>query len=313
MMSGVLVLGTGQVGTFVTRAIVEEGISVIAADLAPMPGYFARFGHDRSAKLVKADILDFDSVSTLMRVHAVDSVVLTASLIGKACDLDVERAWTVNVHGARVVAQAAVSTGVKRLVFVSSLAVYGRPTVDRITENASVRPLSEYGRTKLAAENVITSFRDDGLDVVILRPCGIYGPLRLGTGSHSARFIQTVLMRTMNGDEFAIKAADNTADEYLYAKDVGRAIALSALQENNSREFVFNVGAGRKTTAEDLRSALQQVVPNARITIEIVSSGHGPPMAPLEASRISQVFGFEPRYNLIEGLSDYIKEARLLS
>src|SRR5713101_2626759 len=206
-MQRVLVLGAGQVGTFAARAIAEQGVSIVAADLAPTPGYFARFGPVADAELVTADICDFDAITALIRTYTVDAIVLCAGLVGEACARDAQRAWEMNVHGARQVAQSALCTGVERLIFISSLAVYGRPAVDRICETVPLQPQSEYGRTKAAAEGILASFRDKGLDVRILRPCGTYGPLRLGMGSQSARFMESVLLCAVNRRELTIQAS----------------------------------------------------------------------------------------------------------
>lgn len=311
-MEGVLVLGAGQVGTFAARALATEGVPVIAADLAPALGYFARFGPPagRAAELVTVNIQDAEAIRALIKAHAVDALVLCAGPVGSACDLDPQKAWEINVDATRQVAETALYARMKRLVFISTLAVYGRPAVDSIAETVPVHPQFEYGRTKAAAENALLPFRDEGLDIRILRPCGVYGPLRIGLGSHSARFIESVLLHAVMRGEVTIQASHTTADEYLYVKDLGRAITLATLRDTNSPEFVFNVGLGRRTTAQELCLALRQVVPGVRVTIESMDEDQSRPMAPLNVSRIRDVFGFEPRYGLVEGLTDYFQIAR---
>jgi nucleoside-diphosphate-sugar epimerase len=285
-MRNVLILGAGQVGTFACRSIADEGGTVVAADLAPAPGYFARFGPTGSAALIRGDIRNAAEIDALIQTYAVEAIVLCAGAVGVACERDADAAWQVNVDGTRQVAQAALRNGVRR----------------------HIDPQSEYGRTKAAAEKELCSFRKEGLDVRILRPCGIYGPLRLGTGSHSARFVEAVLFGAVNDRVVTIEASPTTSDEYLYVKDLGRAIALATLRDTDSPEFVFNVGSGSKTTAEDLRSALQQVVPGARVASKIAANGADEPMPPLDVSRIKKTFGFAPRYGLVEGLGDYLQE-----
>src|SRR5262249_6737713 len=145
-------LGAGQVGTFAARALAEEGATVVAADLDPAPGYFARFGPAEQAELVTADIRDTEAVRTIVEDPAVDTVVRCAGLVREACARDPQKAWEVNVDGAEHIAQTSLRTGVGRLVYLSSFAVYGQPGGARVPESAPLCPRSEYGRTKVAAE-----------------------------------------------------------------------------------------------------------------------------------------------------------------
>jgi nucleoside-diphosphate-sugar epimerase len=98
----------------------------------------------------------------------------------------------VNVGGARVVAEVAASTGIERIVFTSSVAVYGLdkgcPSEDREPE-----PFNEYGRTKLAAERVLQTWvqGDPARTLFIVRPCVIFGERNRGNVYSLARQIAT--------------------------------------------------------------------------------------------------------------------------
>ena len=301
----VLILGGGQVGTFSARAIDEDGGSVITADAEPMPEYFARFGPRSAAALVRADICNYQALSALLERAAADVIVLAAGVTHAGCARDARTAWRVNVDGARTVARAALDHGVKRLVFVSSFDVYGRPHVDNLPESLPLSTRSVYGRTKVAAETVLCSLRSRGLDVRILRPCGLYGPVRAGGGSRSARLVTLLLLYAKNEQPLTIEAEGTLPDEYLYIKDLARAVARAALCERPLEHAVFNVGSGRTTTIEDLCSAVSTVVPTARFTINS-RPGRSRSTAPLDISRVRDDFGFEPRYSLVDGLADYV-------
>ena len=309
-MPRVLILGAGLVGTFAARALAEEGIAIVVADLGTEPEYFRRFG-PRECPLVTADILDFTSISSLLKSCDVDVIVLTAGLTSEDCEHDPQKAWRVNVQGPVVVARAAIEAGVKRLVFISTLAVYGRPNTARIAESMPVRPRSEYGRTKAMAEKGITTFREQGLDVRILRSCGVYGPPRSNGGSKSAKFIETLLSHALSTRELEVSASPNAADEYLYVKDLAHAISLAALRDVPSTEFIFNVGAGQSTTIKELCRLVQRVSPELRINISPAGVEESPPLAPLDTSLIHEVYGFKPHYSLAEGVFDYLLETGL--
>ncbi len=309
-MRRVLILGAGQVGTFAAGAIVRAGAFVVAADLTPAPGYFARYGPSEDVELLAADILNATSITKLIKTYKVDTVVLTAGLSGRDSASNPVKAHRLNVESAKTVGEVVRKTGVGRLVFLSTFAVYGNPSVQRITELVMPRPQSEYGRTKLAAEAALTGLRAKGVDVRILRPCGIYGPLRLGMGSQSAQLFESLLVGAVNKLALKVQASSTTADEYLYVKDLGRAIAITALANVESPNFIFNVGAGRVTTARQLCQAVRLVVPGTRVSIETVDAETTSPL-PLDVSLIRKTLGFEPEFSLVSGLTDYLREANL--
>jgi UDP-glucose 4-epimerase len=299
------VLGGGQVGTFAARAIAEQGGAVTTADAEPLPEYFARFGPQPAGVLVRADIRHYTALTALLQQSGADVIVLAAGMTHAACASDARTAWRVNVDGARTVARAALDHRVKRLVFVSSFDVYGRPSVDQMPESLPLSTKSVYGRTKVAAETALCSLRSRGLDVRVLRPCGLFGPVRAGGGSRSAQLITLLLLYAVNGRPLTIDAEGTLPDEYLYIKDLAGAIARAALGEHDVEHAVFNVGSGRTTTIEDLCAAVRAVVPTAQFTI---NSRPGRPRsaAPLDISRVRDSLGFEPRYSLVEGLADYV-------
>jgi nucleoside-diphosphate-sugar epimerase len=311
-MPRALVLGTGLVGTFAARALAAAGAAVAAADLEPAGEYYRRHGPPGAAAPARADMLDAAAVGRLLTAHRAEVLVLAAGLVGGACAREPGRAWEVNVEGPRVVAGAALRAGVRRLVFLSSFAVYGRPAGDRVPETHPVCPYTVYGQTKAAAEAVMGAFRDRGLDVRILRPCGAYGPQPWGEGSQSARLIGELLARAADGTDCMLQAPAALADEYVYVKDLGRAAALAALGDTASPEFVFNVGPGARTTVAELCAAVRAAVPAARLAVEPIGGDPGPPRPPLDVSRIRRAFGFEPLYGLVDGLADYLRETRRL-
>jgi nucleoside-diphosphate-sugar epimerase len=311
-MRRVLILGAGQVGTFAAAAIARAGAFVVAADVTPAPGYFARYGPSEDVELIAADILDATSLAGLIKTYRVDTVVLTVGLSGRDSASNPVNAHRLNVKSAETVGEVVRKVGVERLVFMSTFAVYGSPPVKRISESVTPQPNSEYGRTKLAAEKTLTRLRAHGLDVRILRPCGTYGPLRLGKGSQSAQLFESLLVGAVNNVALRIQASSKTADEYVYVKDLGKAISLAALADVESNNFIFNVGAGLMTNARQLCQAVRRVVPGARLTIEPVSGETvSPPLPALDISRIRETFGFAPEFNLVAGLTDYLREANL--
>ncbi|MFV0460113.1 MAG: NAD-dependent epimerase/dehydratase family protein [Actinomycetales bacterium] len=96
----------------------------------------------------------------------------------------------VNVGGARTVVQVCTDLGIDRIVFTSSVAIYGLD-VGRPSESSPAHPFNEYGRTKLAAERVLSEWagQDPGRSLFIVRPCVVFGERNRGNVYSLARQI----------------------------------------------------------------------------------------------------------------------------
>lgn len=310
LTSSVLVLGAGQVGTFAAQAMAEAGARVVAADVEPAPGYFSRYAPGVGREPAGLDMLDEGAVRRQLREHDIDVVILAAGLVGEACARHPARAWEINVEGAAAVTRASVLEGVRRIVFVSTLAVYGRPRVARIIETCSTVPASDYGRTKLAAELTMQGLVGDSVELQILRPCGVYGPLRMGRGSQSARFMEAAIMAATRSRRVEIAAAWADSAQYLYVKDLARALAACASSSVTSGSSIFNVAPPRATSAPELIAALNAVCPGVAATrVEPRTKQRDGQMPPLDGSLIARSLGFTPRYGLADGLLDYVRAA----
>ena len=308
MKPKVLVLGAGQVGTFAARCFAEDGAEVLAGDLEPATGFFTRFGPP-GGELVAVDICDIAALRRLIGHRGIDVVVLTAGLAARTCAEDRARAMRLNAHGPAVVADAVRSAGARRLVFVSSFAVYGRMSAGPIHETTPFAPATAYGRSKCTAERRLARAARQGLDVRVIRPCGIYGPSRPGSGSYSTRLVDRLLVATLQGDSRPQPLANCGADEYMYVKDGARALARVALHEGAAAS-TFNVGSGTVVDPHALSRAIAAGARCREVALEPPTRrGADSPRFPLDTSRIRAAIGFEPRYDLIGGIRDYLETA----
>ncbi len=161
----VLVTGAaGFVGARLVNRLRGEGHRVVGVDLRPDPG----------RGIVAGDVTDPDPWAD--QLEGVDTVVHTAAVV--ALDGDEERFWRTNVLGTRRVLGAAAAAGVRRVVHLSSVTVYGFDFPDGVDESHPVHPNgSPYVDTKVAGEQVALQAHAAGdLEVVVIRPGDVYGP-----------------------------------------------------------------------------------------------------------------------------------------
>lgn len=157
--------GSGFIGTRLISVLQERGYWVSNLDErnSDVHGSITTVGDVRSEKDVAAAAEGHDTIINLAAAHRDD--VRPVSLYDE-----------INVDGARAVVAAAESAGIDRIVFTSSVAVYGLDKNDA-SESMTPEPFNDYGRTKLAAEGVFREWAtaDTDRSLTIVRPSVVFG------------------------------------------------------------------------------------------------------------------------------------------
>ncbi len=121
-------------------------------------------------KLIYADTAREHTLSKISRYN-IDVIFHTSGCVGG----DKELLYKANVLSTENICRLALNLNVKRLIYLSSVAVVsGNPDIP-LTEDLPYKATNIYGESKIQAEKKILGFRDKGLKVVILRPCMVYG------------------------------------------------------------------------------------------------------------------------------------------
>jgi nucleoside-diphosphate-sugar epimerase len=164
--------GAGFLGLHLARRLRADGCSVRTLDVAPLDDA----GLEAGVEHLVADIRDERAAARLLAgaevlVHAAAALPIQASR---------SAITSVNVGGTATAMAAAREAGVRRVVFVSSTAVYGVPDRHPIHEEDPLVGVGAYGESKIAAEAVCSAFAARGLESVVVRPKTFIGPERLG-------------------------------------------------------------------------------------------------------------------------------------
>lgn len=180
-MQVLVIGGSGFIGTrLISVLVAERGHSVVNLDLEPSSAHpgLTILGDIRSPSDMVSACRGRDVVVNLAAVHRDD--VRPLSLYHET-----------NVEGARVLTEAMTAAGVTRLVFTSSVAVYGLD-VNHPDESTEPNPFNAYGRTKLAAEGVYRSWAaaQDDRSLTVVRPCVVFGESNRGNVHTLAHQIQ---------------------------------------------------------------------------------------------------------------------------
>lgn len=157
--------GSGFVGSRVIPALIAAGHGVRNIDIAPskLHGEFTEIGDICSRAACDAAVKGVDAIIHLAALYRDDVRPR-------------ERYYEVNVEGTQRLIEAATEHGIKHIIFASSFSVYGLDAAERL-EDGGVDPVNDYGRSKLQAERLLTSWAHGDASRVlrIVRPCVIFG------------------------------------------------------------------------------------------------------------------------------------------
>lgn len=323
----ILVTGaTGAVGPRVVASLAEAGFGIRTLSLDPAPQGLWPEGIETQL----GDITDRSVVHSAMR--GIDVVIHLAALLHivnppPLLQLEYGR---INVGGTAAVVEAACQAGVGRIVFFSTIAVYGDSAGGVLTEESPTRPDSFYAHTKLAAEKIVLAAkRSDGQPLgTVLRLGAVYGARIKGN-------YRRLLIALARG-RFAPIGPGTNRRTLLYDKDAGRAAALAAVHPDAAGR-IYNVTDGEIHTMNAvigiLCEALGRRPPRLELPVNVIRGlagiledgaricGLSSPVvratidkytedAAVEGRRFCEELGFVPRYDLAAGWRETVAEMR---
>jgi nucleoside-diphosphate-sugar epimerase len=239
--------GAGFLGLHLARRLLADGHQVRTLDVAPLndPGLEA------SVEELQGDVRDRDRVDRL--VADADIVVHAAAALPIQASRDSIR--SVNVTGTEHVLQAARAAGAKRVVFISSTAVYGVPEKHPIEEDDPLVGVGSYGESKIDAEALC---RVAGVETTIIRPKTFIGPERLGVFEILFDWIREgrrIYILGKGHNRYQLLAVEDLVDAIVRASDAPEAAGET-----------FNVGAtGFGTVRSDLQALIDHAGSTSRL------------------------------------------------
>lgn len=155
--------GSGFVGTNLCKYLAAKNIDFEIVDL--------RLSNLFPQKTQIADIRDLDT----LRKTVTGDIVIHLAAVHRDDIRDKDQYWQTNVYGSSNVAQLCTEKNIKKIIFTSSVAVYG--SVKKSTDETGItNPSNDYGRTKLEAENILNDWqKNHDNSLIIVRPTVIFG------------------------------------------------------------------------------------------------------------------------------------------
>jgi nucleoside-diphosphate-sugar epimerase len=279
--------GSGYYGSLLMRKCLERGFSCRVFDLND--------AEDRpaSVEFVAGDIRDAAAIADACK--GVDILYHNVAQVPLARDRHLFH--TVNVDGTRNMLEAARISGVKKVVYTSSSAVFGVPKKNPVNEETVPQPGEAYGRAKLEGERLCHEFTEKGVDVSIIRPRTILGHGRLG-------IFQILFEWIRQGSNVPVLGKGENIYQFVHADDLAEATILASLRPGGS---TYNIGAEKFGS---MRQTLQALCDHAKTGSRVKSVPMLPAIWGMNFTSFIGLSPLGPYHALMYGRSLYFDIAK---
>jgi UDP-glucose 4-epimerase len=296
--------GAGFIGSHLVDRLVQEGHEVVVADNLSTG---KRRNLNRAAEFYKRDVEGSRMESVFRRERPVVLIHLAAQMNIRRSVEDPLFDAQVNILGTLNVLDQAVRYGTRKVIFASSGgAIYGEQDVFPAPESHATRPLSPYGISKLTGEYYLAYYqRVSGIQYVSLRFSNVYGPRQDPYGE--AGVVAIFAQKMLAGEQPIINGNGRQTRDFIYVDDVVEA-HMSVL--GRDIQGVYNVGTAHETTINDLYGKLADLTKAGCKQLYGPSKKGEQARSVVDASKLRQELGWEPRVSLDDGLARTVEYFR---
>jgi nucleoside-diphosphate-sugar epimerase len=332
----VMVTGTGFVGSYVVRDLLNAGEDVV------LYGYFGGSGRPASLDLpdlkflnhlvggglfdkvtaVVGDITDLSAIATAIERNDVRSVIHLASKVATASAANPISAIRVNAEGTANVFEAAARLKLDKVAWASTISVFGPKSVGPsglITDDSAYDPHDVYGATKVLCEQMARSYYEiAGLDTTGLRLSRVYGfgeHVKADRGGGSAWLLRLLYDAAVGAGPSVVPFGDQNLD-FHYVEDVADGL-VRALRYRNGQGRSYLTHGDYRPVAEAF-DFVRGLLPDADLTLATgnagLPKGHSVAWAwRYDASKAEADLGIRSRFSMEAGIYRTINQNRLLA
>jgi UDP-glucose 4-epimerase len=301
-MKALVTGGAGFIGSHLSERLLDQGAQVTALDC--FTDYYPRAIKEANIaalrtragyRFVETSIADADLASLLDDTTHVFHLAAQAG-VRKSWGREFQVYTTLNVDATQILLEACVGRPIERVVYASSSSVYGDEAPLPMREEIPLHPVSPYGVTKLAAEQLChLYFVNHGVPTVSLRYFTVYGPRqRPDMGFH--RFFSAII----DGRPLVQYGDGLQTRDFTYVADAAWATHMAAVRGVPGR--VYNIGGGSRVSLRDVFAMLGRVT-GREIRIDRQPTQKGDMRDTYaDTTRAKADLGFVPSVTLEEGL-----------
>lgn len=308
--------GAGYIGSHTVQTLLRQGHQVVIYDDLMKGHVDALPEMNEGTAFVLGDIADKELVASVIKENTIDAVVhfAAASLVGESMTQP-SLYYNNNVAGTLALLDVLVQTGVKKIVFSSTAAVYGEPKTIPITEDTALCPTNVYGRTKWMIEQMLADYSAAyGLKYVALRYFNAAGAMLdglMGEDHEPETHLIPLILKTALGQRktIAIYGTDYpTPDgtcirDYIHVCDLADAhvLALNHLLSGGASR-VYNLGSQQGFSVREIIATAKEVT-GIDFAVEEQARRAGDPAVLIASSeKIRRELHWQPMHSDIQSI-----------
>lgn len=299
-MSTVLVTGgAGFIGSAIVDLLLSIGYKVVTVD------NLSNGNMDNVSKastFYNMDITD-SKLSEIFEIERPQYVIHAAAQINVEKSMqDPINDANINIIGSINILECCQRSGVSKIIYSSTAAVYGNPLYLGIDEMHELNPVSFYGISKYVTEQYIKMFNKlYGLKYTILRYSNVYGIRQsfAGEGGVIPNFIKCIL----KGEKPTIYGTGEQTRDFIYVDDVAKANILALGKGDND---IFNIGTGMEVSINDLLESISRTMGDC-IPLHMPGKKGDISFSYFDIRKSARLLEWEPEYRLKEGLERTIQ------
>ena len=306
--------GTGFIGVYVVRDLLKLGARVVCFDIDPNPRLLGAVVPPEALEnvtVVRGDITDWSQLLHALKEHRIERVIHLASLLTSSSEANFPLALKVNCQGTNHVFEGAALLGLEKVVWASSVAVFGPRSMGSdgmVLNDAPHDPQTVYGACKSYNERMALHYvRQYDLDITGLRFTLVYGYGKTTTvsrGTGVGYLSELIDKPALEQGPSVVPYGDDQMD-WLYVEDVSRAVVLAS-QAGKTRTKAFTV-RGDLRPMRQVFDYVRQLLPEADMTLQ---PGRYRQTWQFDGSVTRDELGYAPEYTIEEGIKRNINMLR---
>ena len=302
--------GAGYIGAVVSHELLKAGHSVVVYDNL---SHGHRGAVPSSAEFIAGEISDGDKLAQIFQTRRIEAVLHFAALIEAGESMKTPEVYfRNNSASALAVLEAMLRTGVKKMVFSSTAALYGEPQAVPIQESADLKPSNVYGESKLLVERMLSWFQKiHGFRYASLRYFNAAGATsEIGEDHQPESHLIPLILQAASGkrDRIAIYGTDYPTEDgtcvrdYIHVLDLASAhlLALDALALH--QQLIYNLGNGRGFTVRQVIDVARRVTGQPIAATEEPRRPGDPAVLVASSDKIQQELGWRPQHRELDSI-----------
>lgn len=286
-MNVLVIGGCGFTGSVLVRDLLADGHKVCVFDAQ---WFGSHLTHDDNLQILQGDIR-----SDELPMEGIDAVFHLANIANDpSVDLAPTLSWEVNVLATMRVVEAAIRAGVKKFVYASSGSVYGVKNEPEVTEDLALVPITVYNKTKMVAERVLLSYRDQ-IETWIVRPatvCGVSPRMRLDLS------VNLLTFQALENKKITVFGG-NQVRPNIHVDEL--SAVYRHILEGKAPAGIYNAGFENMS----IMSMAEEIA--LRTGAEIIITESNDPRSYRQSSKKLLATGFVPRKGVFEAIQELVE------